>query len=228
MKPKFAKTGIQESSVSEDDINKFLLMLAPIAPILGSMLIGKIKNQLYKWVDKKYPTGSKVKTALKREGEDKEEEHYVPSTGMFNRNLTVQQKIDKLNPARARQKAKIWHKTFSHHNPDTGETEEDESWLKPANPLLEKKFIRLKDMLTEAPTRGQLFAGNLKIDGQKVPVEVELLGANDKTKTYTAKLIHFDKKWASRMPKDGILNIPARIFRSPGGGWYRIKTPKAF
>ena len=89
-------------------------------------------------------------------------------------------------------------------------------------------MIRLRDILTEAPTRGQLFAGNLKIDGQKVPVEVELLGANDKTKTYTAKLIHFDKKWAGKMPKDGILNIPAKIFRLPGGGWRRIKTPKAF
>lgn len=53
------------------------------------------------------------------------DEHYVPSTGMFNRNLTIQQKIDKLNPSRAKQKAKIWHKTFSHHNPDTGETESE-------------------------------------------------------------------------------------------------------
>jgi hypothetical protein len=89
-------------------------------------------------------------------------------------------------------------------------------------------MIRLTHILTEAFSKGQIFAGNLKIDGQKVPVEVELLGANDKTKTYTAKLIHFDKKWAGKMPKDGVLNIPARIFRAPGGGWRRIKTPSVF
>ncbi|CAB4142860.1 hypothetical protein UFOVP449_85 [uncultured Caudovirales phage] len=52
-----------------------------------------------------------------------DKEHYVPTTGMFNRNLTVQQKIDKLNPARAIQKSKIWHQTFAHHNPETGEIE---------------------------------------------------------------------------------------------------------
>jgi hypothetical protein len=89
-------------------------------------------------------------------------------------------------------------------------------------------MIRLKTILSEAFSKGQLFAGSLKIDGQKVPVEVELIGADDKTKTYTTKLIHFDKKWAGKMPKDGILHIPARIFRVPGGGWRRIKTPSVF
>lgn len=56
---------------------------------------------------------------------DNEKEHYVPNTGMFNRKLSVQQKIDKLNPARAKQKSKIWHKTFSYHDPESGETEKN-------------------------------------------------------------------------------------------------------
>ena len=100
--------------------------------------------------------------------------------------------------------------------------------LSQVNTLVLQKRDLVKKSVSEAPTKGQLFAGNLKIDGQKVPVEVELIGADDKTKTFTTKLIHFDKKWASKMPKDGILHIPARIFRAPGGGWYKIKTPKAF
>jgi hypothetical protein len=52
-------------------------------------------------------------------------EHYVSSTGMFNRKLSPQQKIDKLNPARAIEKSKIWHQTFAHHNPQTGELENE-------------------------------------------------------------------------------------------------------
>lgn len=82
--------------------------------------------------------------------------------------------------------------------------------------------------MKEAPTKGGLYRGNLKIDGQKVPVEVELLGADNVKKTFVARVIHVDKKWWNRMPADGILNIPARIFRVPGGGWVRIKTPSVF
>lgn len=82
--------------------------------------------------------------------------------------------------------------------------------------------------MKEAPTKGGLYRGNLKIDGQKVPVEVELLGADNVKKTFVARIIHVDKKWWNRMPADGILNIPARIFRVPGGGWVRIKTPSVF
>jgi hypothetical protein len=89
-------------------------------------------------------------------------------------------------------------------------------------------MVEGKQALKEVFRKGEIYGGSLKINGQKVPVEVELLGSDEKTKTYTAKLIHFDKKWASKMPPDGILNIPARIFRVPGGGWHKIKTPNAF
>ena len=88
-------------------------------------------------------------------------------------------------------------------------------------------FLKLSGV-NEAPTKGQIFGGKLKIDGKPVPVEVELLGANDKTKTFIVKVIHIDKQYYSKLPKDGILNIPARIFRVPGGGWHRIKTPSVF
>lgn len=87
-------------------------------------------------------------------------------------------------------------------------------------------FLKLSKV-SEAFYKGQLFAGNLKIDGAKVPVEVELLGADNKKKTFIAKVIHIDKKYYSKLPKDGILNIPAQIFRMTGG-WRKIKTPSVF
>lgn len=77
-------------------------------------------------------------------------------------------------------------------------------------------------------TKGQIFGGKIKLSGEVVPVEVELLGADNKKKVFIVKIIGFDKKYSSKLPKDGILEIPARIFRTPGGGWYRVKTPKVF
>jgi hypothetical protein len=82
--------------------------------------------------------------------------------------------------------------------------------------------------LEEGFTKGELFAGNLKISGNKVPVEVQLIGANQKTKSFIVKIIHIDKKYYSKLPSDGIIEIPSRIFRLPGGGWYKIKTKGAF
>ena len=76
--------------------------------------------------------------------------------------------------------------------------------------------------------KGSIYGGNLKIDGLRVPVEVELIGVDNKTKTFVVRVIHIDKQYYNRLPSDGILKIPARIFRVPGGGWYRIKTPNAF
>jgi hypothetical protein len=75
---------------------------------------------------------------------------------------------------------------------------------------------------------GQLFAGKLKIGGNPVDVEVELIGADNKKKVFITRIIHIDKRYLSKLPSNGILEIPARVFRVPGGGWRRIKSPTAF
>ena len=80
----------------------------------------------------------------------------------------------------------------------------------------------------EVYTKGQLFKGTIKIGGQPVKVEVELLGADTKKNVFITKVINIDKKYLSKLPSNGILEIPARIFRTPGGGWYKIKTPSVF
>ena len=85
----------------------------------------------------------------------------------------------------------------------------------------------LGDELNEL-TKGQIFGGKIKISGESVPIEVELLGADNKKKVFITKIIGVDKKWLTKLPKDGVLEIPARIFRTPGGGWYKIKTPSVF
>jgi len=93
-------------------------------------------------------------------------------------------------------------------------------------------MIKLKDILhevvNESFTKGDVYGGSLKIDGKKVPVEVILMGADNKKNAFIVKVLHIDKKYYSKLPKDGILHIPARIFRTPGGGWYKVKVDKAF
>jgi hypothetical protein len=69
-----------------------------------------------------------------------------------------------------------------------------------------------------------LFAGKVKIGGQPVEIEVELLGADNKTKEFITKVIHIDKKYQSKLPIGSEFKIPARIFRMPGGGWHKIKS----
>lgn len=82
--------------------------------------------------------------------------------------------------------------------------------------------------LKEAFTKGQLFAGKMKIGGVAVDVEVELVGVDNKKKEFVTKVIHLDKKYQSKLPIGSTLPIPARIFRTPGGGWRKIKTPSVF
>jgi len=77
-------------------------------------------------------------------------------------------------------------------------------------------------------TKGEVFGGTIKIGGQPVKVEVELMGSDNKKKVFITKVIHIDSKYRSKLPSNGVLEIPARIFKTPGGGWYKIKTPKAF
>jgi hypothetical protein len=87
---------------------------------------------------------------------------------------------------------------------------------------------RAEESVNEAFTKGDFFGGKIKINGQPVPLEVELLGADQKKKAFIVKVVDIDRKYYSKLPSDGILHIPAKIFRTPGGGWYKIKTPKAF
>jgi hypothetical protein len=75
-------------------------------------------------------------------------------------------------------------------------------------------------------TKG-LYGGTLKINGVSVPVEVELIGSDNVKKVFITKVINIDKKYLNKIPSNGILEIPARVFRLPGGGWYKIKQ-KAF
>jgi hypothetical protein len=83
------------------------------------------------------------------------------------------------------------------------------------------KFLK-EDSLKEL-TQG-LFAGKIKIGGQPVDLEVELLGADNKTKEFLTKVIHIDKKYQSKLPIGSTFKIPARVFRMPGGGWHKIKS----
>jgi nicotinamide mononucleotide adenylyltransferase len=84
------------------------------------------------------------------------------------------------------------------------------------------------DFLKEGFTKGQLFAGKMKVGGRPVNVEVELVGSDNKTNQFITKIIFVDKGYERQLPIGSTLPIPARIFRTPGGGWRKIKTPSAF
>lgn len=70
------------------------------------------------------------------------------------------------------------------------------------------------------------FKGKIKIGGQPVEVEVELVGADNKNRDFVTKVIGIDKKYQNKLPLGSTLPIPAKVFR--WGGWVRIKTPSAF
>ena len=96
------------------------------------------------------------------------------------------------------------------------------------DPKYYTKLSKIENPTNEVYTKGQLFKGTIKIGGQPVKVEVELLGADTKKNAFITKVINIDKKYLSKLPSNGILEIPARVFRTPGGGWYKIKTPSVF
>jgi len=77
-------------------------------------------------------------------------------------------------------------------------------------------------------TKGSIYKGKLKIGGVPVPVEVEMVGADNRTRSYMVRVIHIDRQYWSKLPKDGIIPIPSRLFDVPGGGWAKIKTPSVF
>ena len=70
------------------------------------------------------------------------------------------------------------------------------------------------------------FKGKIKIGGQPVEVEVELVGADNKNREFVTKVIGIDKKYQNKLPIGSTLPIPARLFRH--GGWVKIKVPSAF
>jgi hypothetical protein len=91
-----------------------------------------------------------------------------------------------------------------------------------------EKLAKIETPKNEAFTKGQIFAGKMKVGGKPVNVEVELVGADDKTKQFITRIIYADKGYERQLPIGSTLPIPARIFRTPGGGWRKIKTPSVF
>jgi hypothetical protein len=107
-------------------------------------------------------------------------------------------------------------------------------FVKMANKVIAKTIMRKGDFQTssqtitnEAFTKGQLYKGTLKLGGNKVEVEVELVGADNKSNQFITKVIHIDKEYQHKLPIGSTLPIPARIFRF-AGDWRKIKTPSAF
>jgi len=70
------------------------------------------------------------------------------------------------------------------------------------------------------------FKGKMKIGGEAVEVEVELVGVDNKNRDFVTKVVGVDKKYQNKLPIGSTLPIPARIFRH--GGWVKIKVPSAF
>ena len=79
---------------------------------------------------------------------------------------------------------------------------------------------------TLAEIQKGFFKGKVKIGGQPVEVEVELIGADNKNRNYVTKVIGIDKKYQSKLPMGSTLPIPSQSFR--WGGWVRIKVPSVF
>lgn len=91
-----------------------------------------------------------------------------------------------------------------------------------------EKLAKIETPKNEAFTKGQLFAGKMKVGGKPVNVEVELVGADNKTNEFITRIIYVDKGYERQLPIGSTLPIPARIFRTPGGGWRKLKTPSVF
>jgi hypothetical protein len=106
-----------------------------------------------------------------------------------------------------------------------------------ANKLIAKTIMRKDDFKSSTPvyvseqslseiTKG-IYGKKIKINGEVIELEVELLGADNKTNEFITKIVHIDKKYQNKYPIGSELRVPARIFRLPGGGWYKVKN-KAF
>ena len=106
-----------------------------------------------------------------------------------------------------------------------------------ANKLIAKTIMRKDDFKSSTPVytteeiiveiAAGIYGGKLKINGQVVPIEVELVGVDNKTREFITKIVHIDSKYFSKFPIGSTFKIPARIFTMPGGGWHKVKN-KAF
>jgi hypothetical protein len=106
-----------------------------------------------------------------------------------------------------------------------------------ANKLIAKTIMRKDDFKSSTPvyvseqslseiTKG-IYGKKIKINGEIIELQVELVGADNKTNEFITKIVHIDKKYQNKYPIGSTLKVPARIFRLPGGGWYKVKN-KAF
>ena len=84
-----------------------------------------------------------------------------------------------------------------------------------------------ESQLNEGPKAG-IYKGFVKISNEKVPVEVELYGVDNKKRMYLTRILHAPKKHGSILRVGNILPIPARLFTGPGGGWVRVNTKGMF
>jgi hypothetical protein len=102
-----------------------------------------------------------------------------------------------------------------------------------ANKLIAKTIMRKDDFKSSTPvyttetklneiSKG-IFGGTIKIGGQPVKIEVELVGADNKTREFVTKVVHIDSKYFSKLPIGSTFRIPARLFTTPGGGWHKVK-----
>jgi hypothetical protein len=106
-----------------------------------------------------------------------------------------------------------------------------------ANKLIAKTIMRKDDFKSSTPVytteeiiveiAAGIYGGKLKINGQVVPIEVELVGVDNKTREFITKIVHIDSKYFSKFPIGSTFKIPARVFTMPGGGWHKVKN-KAF
>ena len=103
-----------------------------------------------------------------------------------------------------------------------------------ANKLIAKTIMRKDDFKSSTPVytteeiiveiAAGIYAGKLKINGQVVPIEVELVGVDNKTREFITKVVHIDSKYFSKFKIGSTFKIPARVFTLPGGGWYKVKN----
>ena len=102
-----------------------------------------------------------------------------------------------------------------------------------ANKLIAKTIMRKDDFKSSTPVytteeiiveiAAGIYAGKLKINGEVVPIEVELLGVDNKNREFITKVVHIDSKYFNKFKIGSTFKIPARVFTMPGGGWHKVK-----
>ena len=112
------------------------------------------------------------------------------------------------------------------HGEENGEHNHKIQKIVAPNDAIKKTIITVKGGLQEGKlteiARG-IFGGTIKIGGQPVKIEVELVGADNKTREFVTKVVHIDSKYFSKLPIGSTFRIPARLFTTPGGGWHKVK-----